>query len=93
MNFTIKHDDKSRKFFTTISGKECSLKYEKINDQLLDFKLMYVPANLRGQGLAEIITEFAIDFARKNGIKIKSSCSFVSEYLSTHKDAAVLLYS
>ena len=93
MDFDIKHDGKSQKFFTTIAGKECSLKYEKVSDEVLDYKLMYVPRNLRGQGLADRIVEFAIDFAKKNGLKIRSSCSFVTKYLSRHKEVQSLVVS
>jgi predicted GNAT family acetyltransferase len=85
MNFNIKHDGKKQKFFANIAGKECLLKYEKINDQVLDYKLMYVPRNLRGQGLADRIAEFAIDFAKKNGLQIIASCSYIAKYLHTHK--------
>lgn len=91
MNFDIKHDEKTQKFYTTIAGKECSLKYEKLNDQLLDFKLLYVPANLRGQGLADRIAEFGFDFAKKNGFQVKVSCSYIAEYLTTHKGLEAVL--
>ena len=84
MNFNIQHDENMQKFFTTVSGKECSLKYEKVNDQLLDFKLLFVPANLRGQGLADRIAEFSFDYAKKNGIQVKVSCSYIQEYLNKH---------
>jgi len=86
MKFNIKHDAKNQKFFTLIGGKECALKYNKVNDTLLDFKLMFVPQNLRGQGLASRITEFGIMFAKKNGMKIKTTCSYVAEYVQRHKD-------
>ena len=85
MNFDIKHDQKGQKFFTNIAGKECSLKYEKLSDQLLDFKLLYVPANLRGQGLADRIAAFGFEYAKKNGFQVKASCSYIQEYLNTHK--------
>ena len=91
MNFNIKHDEKNQKFFMNIAGKECSLKYEKLHDQLLDFKLLYVPANLRGQGLADRIAEFAFDYAKKNNFQVKVSCSYIQEYLTTHKGLEAVL--
>jgi hypothetical protein len=46
---------------------------------------MFVPQNLRGQGLADKIVEYAIGFAVKNGVKIKTSCSYIAEYVKNHK--------
>lgn len=92
MKFNIKHDTKSQKFYTVIGGKECTLKYEKINENLFNLKMMFVPKNLRGQGIASRVMEFALSFARKNMIKVKASCSYVDSYLSIHKEHADLLY-
>lgn len=86
MNFNIKHDGKYNKFFTEVSGKESNLTYEKIADNIWDYKLMFVPKNLRGQGIAAKVIEFALNFARKNKIKIKPTCTFVNDYIETHPE-------
>jgi predicted GNAT family acetyltransferase len=93
MKFNIKHDTKSQKFYTIIGGKECSLKYEKINDQLFNFKMMFVPKNLRAQGIASRIMEFSLNYVRKNMIKVKASCSFVESYMYNHKEHTDLIYN
>lgn len=92
MKFSIKHDGKNQKFFTLIGGKECVLKYNKINDSLIEYKLLFVPLNLRGQGLASRISEYAINFAKKNGMKIKATCSYVATYIQKHKDSELITY-
>ena len=92
MNFSIKHDTKAKKFFTVIGGKECSLKYDKINDFLLDYKLLYVPKNLRGQGVGNRILEHAFNYAKRNMIKIKPSCSYVGGFLDSHTQYLELVY-
>lgn len=93
MKFSIKHDSKNRKFFTVIGGKECLLKYEKVNDQLMDFKLLFVPKNLRGQGIGARVLEYAMNFARKNGCKVKPSCSYIGIYLDHHKEHQELIHA
>lgn len=93
MKFNIKHDTKNCKFYTTIGGKECTLKYEKINDQLFNFKMMFVPKNLRGQGIASRVIEFALSYVRKNMIKVKASCSFVENYMYEHKEHTDLIFN
>jgi predicted GNAT family acetyltransferase len=86
MNFNIKHDGKYNKFFTEVSGKESNLTYEKITDNIWDYKLMFVPKNLRGQGIAAKVVEYALNFARKNKIRIKATCTFVNSYIETHPE-------
>jgi hypothetical protein len=93
MKFTIKHDTKSQKFYTLIGGKECSLKYEKISDNVYNLKMMFVPKNLRGQGIASRIMEFTLTYAKKNTIKVKASCSYVEKYLDNHREYAEVVYS
>jgi uncharacterized protein len=86
MNFNIKHDGKYNKFFTEVAGKESNLTYEKIADNIWDYKLMFVPKNLREQGIAGKVVEYALNFARKNNIKIKATCSFVNGYIEAHPE-------
>ena len=92
MKFNIKHDTKNQKFYTEIGGKECTLKYEKINEHLYNFKLMFVPKNLRGQGIAGRVMEYALGYIRKNMAKVKPTCSYVESYLYTHKEHTELIY-
>lgn len=81
MKFDIKHDSKSKKFYTIIGGKECNLKYEKINHHILDLRILFVPKNLRGQGIASRVVEYAMHYALKNSLKIKPTCSYVGTFL------------
>ncbi|HEY8400560.1 MAG TPA: GNAT family N-acetyltransferase [Cytophagaceae bacterium] len=88
MKLTIKNDTKTQKFFIDIFGKECALKYEKTaGDTILDLKMMFVPKNLRGQGVASKLVEYAIQYAKKNNLKVRASgCDYIQEYLDTHKE-------
>lgn len=86
MNFNIKHDSKYNKFFTEVAGKESNLTYEKISDNIWDYKLMFVPKNLRGQGIAGRVVEFALNFAKKNNIKIKATCTYVHSFIESHPE-------
>lgn len=87
MKLNIKNDTKNQKFFIDIFGKECALKYEIVaGDTILDLKMMFVPKNLRGQGVASRLVEYAIQFAKKNNFKVRGSCDYIQEYLETHKE-------
>jgi predicted GNAT family acetyltransferase len=92
MKITIKHDTKTEKFYTVIGGKECTLKYEKVNENLYNLKMMFVPKNLRGQGVAGKIMEYALNYARKNMIKVKPSCGYIEDYIQKNLEHTSLLF-
>lgn len=86
----IKHDQKYKKFFLVIAGKECILKYEKF-EGIIDMRTLFVPANMRGKGIAKKVVDHAVKFARKNNLKIKASCSYITNYFEEHPEAKDLL--
>ena len=45
-----------------------------------------VNPDLRGQGLAEKLVLEAVDYARKNKLKIIPFCSYVSVYVGKHPE-------
>jgi uncharacterized protein len=85
MKFNIKHDGVTQKFFTAIGGKECILRYDIISETIWDFRMLFVPANLRGQGIAAKVVEYGLNFARKNAIRVKASCSYVKDFVEANK--------
>lgn len=93
MDFNIKHDEKYKKFYISIAGKECCLKYETIDNKVLDFKIMFVPRNMRGMGLAKKVIEYALKVARGNNMKVRASCSYVQQYFANHPEYFDLVYN
>lgn len=94
MKFNVKHDAVTQRFFASIAGKDCILKYEIISETIWDFRMLFVPANLRGQGIAAKVVEYALNYARKNFIRVKPSCSYVKDFVKENdKYKDVLLKS
>jgi uncharacterized protein len=83
MSLNIKHNRQFQKFFVNVGGREAFLKYEKVGEGVLEFKIMYVPKNLRGVGIAEKVLKRALGFAGQNHFKIKTNCSYISNFIST----------
>lgn len=88
----IKHNEKKEKFFANVSGKKCSLKYERLSERLWDFKTIDVPDTLKEQGITGKIIEYAINFVKQHGIKIFATCSSVQDYLINHRESSDVLY-
>ena len=85
MNIEIKHDEKNRKFFSVIDGKEARLGYEIINGKTIEFPFTYVPQSLRGKGIAAKLVEYGLDYARSNNLSVIPSCSYVESFIQRNQ--------
>jgi uncharacterized protein len=50
-----------------------------------------VPRALEGKGYASRLIAFALNDARKRGLKVRAECSFVEAYIARHPEYADLL--
>ena len=75
----IHQPDKSRFVCDTGSG-EAEMTY-RLSGSTVDFNHTYVPGSARGRGIAVLLVEAGLAWARAQGLPIKSSCSYVHAYL------------
>ena len=80
MEYEIQHQSDVKRFVLIKDGNECVLDYTLNGDQI-DFTHTYVPFRLRGQGLAEILVEQGITWAKEQGYELQASCWYVSKFL------------
>ena len=80
MEYEIQHQSDAKRFVLIKDGNECVLDYTLNGDQI-DFTHTYVPFRLRGQGLAEILVEQGITWAKEQGYERKASCWYVRKFL------------
>jgi predicted GNAT family acetyltransferase len=50
-----------------------------------------VPAALQGQGLAAVLVQAALDWARAERLQVRPVCSYVAAYMRRHPDTLDLL--
>ena len=50
-----------------------------------------VPAALQGRGIAALLVQAALDWARAEGLKVRPVCSYVASYLQRHPQQQDLL--
>ncbi len=80
----VKHTE--GRFFVSIDGKEAELLYKKENN-IMDLYHTFTPEELRGKGIAEILTNAAFEFAKQHNLKIRPSCSYVKDvFLKKHPE-------
>ena len=79
------HIQENHRFEIRVDGLVAELTYSMRGDTIT-FLHTGVPSALEGQGVGRKLVMAGLDYARTNGLKIKSLCSFVSGYLQRHPE-------
>ena len=90
MNLEVKHDKDSERFVAEVEGHEAYLSYNLFNDKI-DLSYTYTPAELRGRGIAKIIVEHALKYAKENNLKVIPTCSYVQAFVERNNNYKDLL--
>ena len=73
-------------FFIYGENKEILARLEyKRNGNVLDFEHTIVSDKLKGQGVAQKLLDEAVEYARKNNLKVHAVCSYVIKKFETGK--------
>ena len=78
------------RFEIDVDGSTALLEYSD-QDGVMFVTHTFVPPALRGQGLAGILTQFAIQTARQEQKKIDPHCSYAAAYFQQHPEFADVL--
>ena len=93
ITYEVEHDPVGQKFFIHLGNVEAIIAYTQVND-ILDLHRTIVPENYRGMGLAEKMSVFVFEFAKKNGYKIVPTCPYISQkFLPDHPEYSSLITS
>jgi uncharacterized protein len=71
-------------------GEVAYLEYTMTGD-VLGLIHTEIPAKLRGQGLASSLSETALQYARKNRLKVDVICPSVHDYVAKHPEYSDLI--
>lgn len=81
----IKHDENKNRFWVEINGMIADVEYV-IDDKYLDITHTYVPRTLEGQGIASALVKEAYDYALREGLSSKATCSYAIAWLKRHPE-------
>ncbi len=81
----VLHLPKNNRFEIRVDSFVAELTYTLLGDTIT-FLHTGVPSELEGQGIGAKLVKAGLEYARSNGLKIKSLCSFVSAYLKRHPE-------
>lgn len=79
-----------QRFELSVDGSVAFLAYQEHEQGVLTFTHTFVPPTLRGQNLAAILTQFALEDARHHGKRVIPQCAYTAAYLERHKEYAQL---
>ncbi|XP_029364928.1 protein NATD1-like isoform X2 [Echeneis naucrates] len=87
--FAVDHDRQNRRFTVRpgsgSAAHECAvLSYSFIGDKEVDLMSTYVPEALRGQGVAALLSQAAVEFLVEGNLKARVSCWYIQKYMEEH---------
>ncbi|WP_345223970.1 GNAT family N-acetyltransferase [Hymenobacter koreensis] len=83
MNISITHEPAEQTF--TVVGQDAELTYARPESGVVDFQHTYVDESLRGQGIGDQLAKQALEWARHEQLRVRTSCRFMAAYVSRHK--------
>ncbi len=89
MSSSVSHHPDQHRFSIEIEGHTGVIDYMD-RGEVWALTHTYVPAELRGQGIAVKLVEAAFGAARKAGVKIDPQCSYVATYMQRDPETADL---
>lgn len=82
----VQHLEDENMFVVLLENDRAHLKYHLLGDDVIEYYSTYVPDSARGQGLAQVLVDAGIAYAKTLNRKIKPTCWYVDKYMQKHKD-------
>ena len=83
MDIQVTHNAAASRFEAVIGDRLAQCCYWRQGDTLV-LHHTEVPAALQGQGLAAVLVQAALDWARADGLRVRPVCSYVAAYMRRH---------
>jgi predicted GNAT family acetyltransferase len=88
----LTHEPDANRYVLRINGSLAATVDYRINGNLISFTRTFTTPALRGQGLAGVVTEFAVgDVETTTTLRIVPMCWYVGEWFDKHPERAALL--
>ncbi|XP_049417204.1 protein NATD1-like [Epinephelus fuscoguttatus] len=90
-SLTVEHDRQNRRFTVYPSsgagGHDCAvLHYRFTGEKEVDLMSTYVPETYRGQGVAAVLSQAAMDFLVEENLKAHISCWYINKYIEENPE-------
>ena len=89
-NVLVTHNPEENRFELTRDGHLAVLDYIMMDDIII-FTHTGVPPEIEGGNVGVKLVETGLEYARQNGLGVRSKCWFMSKYLRRHPEYQDLL--
>jgi predicted GNAT family acetyltransferase len=89
-HFAVIHDEAKQQFALVAEGRASLLTYHRAPG-MISFDHTEVPPQLEGQGIAAKMTRAALDFARREKLRVVPACSYVAAFIRKNTEYQDLL--
>ncbi len=83
MDFTI---EKNKIYYTKDNQELAYILLDYTPDNLVVFEKVFVDPQLRGQGVASKIMQFAADYFKEKNMKVVPMCSYANSWYLKHEE-------
>jgi predicted GNAT family acetyltransferase len=90
MSDTVVHNSAKHRFELDVGGQTVFTEYRLAPGVMTLFHTLTPPA-LRGRGLAGLVVQAALEYARAEGLKVLPLCWYVSGHINAHPEFRDLL--
>ncbi len=84
------HNPEKKRFEISVDGHVAVLNYIPMGE-IITFTHTGVPSAIENRGLGSKLVKTGLDYARENGLKVRSTCWFVSKYIRRNPEYQGLL--
>lgn len=86
----IEHDPTARRFVVQLDEGQAELAYERKGDRIV-FTHTGVPKAREGEGIGTSLAHAALEFARREKLRVVPRCPFVRAYVEKHPEYGALV--
>jgi predicted GNAT family acetyltransferase len=90
MGTNVTLSETANRFEACVDGEVAFLEFRR-SDSSLTLTHTEVPKSLGGKGIGSSLVEAALDYARKESLKVVPLCPFAETYMRRHKETLDLL--
>lgn len=85
MEENVIHEKENERFVIYSEGNEVYIEYSMAGNKINLYHTFTDPA-LRGKGLAAHVVRAALEFAKKNNLKVIPTCSYVQSFIAKNDE-------
>lgn len=86
----VRHDTAASRFIAEVNGGIAVAAYEREDGRMV-LTHTSVPPAAEGQGVASSLAREALEYARREGLRVEAQCPFMSAFVGRHPEYQDLL--